>query len=80
MSYLAQRVNVSKGFSIGYDYVTNHGEEYLGKFLKFMLRTLNKRDILDIKSDARLSSDFSPKNKSGVTPRRVLALRGLLFP
>ena len=60
--------------------MTNHEEEYLGNFLKFMLRVLNKRDILDIKSNARLSLDFSPKNKSGVTPRGVLALRGLLFP
>ena len=51
--------------------MTNQGEEYLGNFLKFMLRALNKRDILDIKSDARFSLDFSPKNKSGVTPRGV---------
>ena len=64
----------------GYDYVTNHGEEYLGKFLKFMLDALNKRDILDTKSDARLSLDFTPKNKSGMTPRGVLALPDLLFP
>ena len=34
----------------------------------------------DIKSNARLSLDISPKNKYGVTPRGVLALRGLLFP